>query len=117
MCPAAIAAARATTPPRFWQLNVDGSVALLTAARKAGVATRVVFSSRAVFGATREGPLGDDAKPSPDTHYGAAKAELETFVRKFARGLADRRAPADRRLRNRRAGGAEQMVLPRQRRA
>jgi len=72
-------------PARFWRLNVDGSVALLKTARKAGVKRAVVFSSRAVFGTNQTGPIADDAEPSPDTHYGSAKAELETFVRKFAK--------------------------------
>ena len=72
-------------PARFWRLNVDGSAALLRAARRAGVKRAVVFSSRAVFGANQTGPLGDDSEPSPDTHYGSAKAELETFMRKFAK--------------------------------
>ena len=73
-------------PQRFWKLNLDGSVALLTMARSAGVERAVVLSSRAVFGRNAEGELSDDAEPSPDTHYGAVKAELETFVRKFADG-------------------------------
>lgn len=73
-------------PVRFWQLNVDGSFELLEAARSAGVKRAVVFSSRAVFGANQTGPITDDAEPSPDTNYGSAKAELETFVRKFAKG-------------------------------
>ncbi len=71
-------------PERFWRLNVDGSLALIQAARDAGVKRAIVFSSRAVFGRNAEGALGDDARPSPDTHYGAAKAALETFVSKFA---------------------------------
>lgn len=71
---------------RFWRLNVDGSAALLRAAREAGVKRAVVFSSRAVFGRAAQGFLGDDEKPTPDTHYGAIKAELEAFVKKFSDG-------------------------------
>lgn len=71
-------------PTRFWQLNVDGSVRLLEAAREAGVKRGVVFSSRAVFGRNDPGPLLDQSRLSPDTHYGAVKAELETYIRKFA---------------------------------
>lgn len=71
---------------RFWRLNVDGSAALLRSAKKAGVKRAVVFSSRAVFGRAATGLLGDDEKPSPDTHYGAVKAELEAFVKKFSDG-------------------------------
>jgi nucleoside-diphosphate-sugar epimerase len=73
-------------PERFWQLNVDGSAMLLRAARDAGVSRAVALSSRAVFGRAAQGPLADDAKPSPDTHYGAAKKELETFIKKFSDG-------------------------------
>lgn len=69
-------------PARFLNVNVDGSLALLAAARKAGVSRAVVLSSRAVFGRTVEGPIADDDPTSPDTHYGAAKAALEDFVRR-----------------------------------
>jgi UDP-glucose 4-epimerase len=72
-------------PVRFWQLNVDGSAALLQAARDASVERAVAFSSRAVFGRNTKGPIVDDEKPSPDTHYGAVKAELEAFIKKFAK--------------------------------
>jgi nucleoside-diphosphate-sugar epimerase len=73
-------------PARFWQLNVDGSAMLLRAARDAGVGRAVALSSRAVFGRAAKGFLADAAKPSPDTHYGAAKKELETFIKKFSDG-------------------------------
>ena len=72
-------------PARFWQLNVDGSAALLRAAQDAGVRRAVVLSSRAVFGRNTRGPIADDQEPSPDTHYGAVKAELEAFIKKFAK--------------------------------
>lgn len=68
-------------PSRFLRLNVEGSLALLTVARSAGVSRVVVLSSRAVFGQTVRGEIGDDDPVSPDTHYGAAKARLEDFVR------------------------------------
>ena len=69
-------------PARFLNANVDGSLALLAAARKAGVGRAVVISSRAVFGRSVDGSIGDDDPVSPDTHYGAAKAALEDFVRR-----------------------------------
>lgn len=76
----------------FIAANVGGSLALLTAARRAGVVRCVVLSSRAVFGASHVAtpiapPISDDEPPRPDTHYGAAKAALEAFVRSF--GAAD----------------------------
>jgi UDP-glucose 4-epimerase len=65
--------------------NVGGSLSLLATAKRAGVRRAVVLSSRAVFGAgVRPGPIHDDDPVSPDTHYGAAKAALEAFVRSFA---------------------------------
>jgi UDP-glucose 4-epimerase len=72
----------------FLERNVGGSLALLNAARQAGVKQCVVLSSRAVFGASPDlVPIGDDAPPRPDTHYGAAKATLEAFVRSW--GITD----------------------------
>jgi nucleoside-diphosphate-sugar epimerase len=69
---------------RFLRLNVGESLALLAAAREAGVRRCVVLSSRAVFGgAAGDGPILDDAPVRPDTHYGAAKAALEAFVRSW----------------------------------
>lgn len=67
--------------PRYLRVNVGGSLALLAAARTAGVRRCVVLSSRAVFGAwPAESPLPDEARVRPDTNYGAAKAALEAFV-------------------------------------
>ena len=71
--------------PRFLSTNVGGSLALLAAARRAGVRRCVVISSRAVFGAGASGPFTDDTRVEPDTNYGAAKAALETFVRLWGR--------------------------------
>jgi nucleoside-diphosphate-sugar epimerase len=68
--------------PHYLLSNVGGSLALLAAAKRAGVGRCVVLSSRAVFGAApAAGPIGDDHPVQPDTNYGAAKAALEVFVR------------------------------------
>ena len=72
----------------FIEKNVGGSLALLAAARAAGVERAIALSTRAVFGAPEVAePIADAEPPRPDTHYGAAKAALEAFVRSF--GLAD----------------------------
>jgi nucleoside-diphosphate-sugar epimerase len=72
----------------FIEANVGGSLRLLAAARAAGVKRCVVFSTRAVFGVPQvTEPILDGEPPRPDTHYGAAKAALEAFVRSW--GLAD----------------------------
>lgn len=71
----------------FLAANVGGSLALLAAARRAGVGRAVVLSSRAVFGDRRPPAIvGDDAPLMPDSHYGAAKMALEAFVSSFGRG-------------------------------
>ena len=67
----------------FLEANVGGSLTLLATARDAGVKRAVVVSSRAVFGASVTGMVGDDHPVAPDTHYGAAKAALEAFVQSF----------------------------------
>jgi nucleoside-diphosphate-sugar epimerase len=70
----------------FIETNVAGSLALMAAARAAGVGRCVVLSSRAVFGAPHvAAPIADEEPPRPDTHYGAAKAALEAFVRSWGR--------------------------------
>jgi nucleoside-diphosphate-sugar epimerase len=66
--------------PRYLRTNVGESLALIAAARAAGVRRCVVISSRAVFGTKESGPMSDDAPVRPDTNYGAAKAALEAFV-------------------------------------
>lgn len=71
----------------FVETNVGGGLALLAAARAAGVERCVVLSSRAVFGEPHvAGPIADGEAPRPDTHYGAAKAALEAFVRSWGLG-------------------------------
>ncbi len=67
----------------YLRVNVGGGLSLLATARSAGVKRAVVLSSRAVFGRSAIGPIADDASAAPDTHYGAAKAALEAFVRSF----------------------------------
>jgi nucleoside-diphosphate-sugar epimerase len=68
----------------YLRTNVGESLALLAMARAAGVRRCVVFSSRAVFGSWPGRDRIGDADPTrPDTHYGAAKAALEAFVRSF----------------------------------
>lgn len=61
--------------------NLGGTLALMRAARAAGVTRFVFLSSRAVYGRRPEGPLLDEGDATcPDTHYGAYKAAVEAFV-------------------------------------
>ena len=72
--------------PGFVRANVGGSLALLSAARHHDVPRAVVLSSRAVYGTPpADVMLTEDVAPVPDTHYGAAKVALESFVASFAR--------------------------------
>ena len=73
---------------RYLRTNIAETLALLAAARDAGVGRCVVLSSRAVFGAwPNDRMLADDAPVRPDTIYGASKAAVEAFVMNW--GLAD----------------------------
>jgi len=71
---------------RSWlDANVQGSLRLLQAAQQAQVDRFVFLSSRAVFSHTEPGRTLDESHPtSPDTHYGAYKAAVESFLSSFA---------------------------------
>ncbi|QQM31804.1 NAD(P)-dependent oxidoreductase [Martelella lutilitoris] len=65
-------------PAGFLSLNVDGSIALFEAARKAGVKHCLFLSSRAVFDGYPAGtPLAETLAPNPESLYGKAKLEAE----------------------------------------
>lgn len=62
----------------FRRRNLDGSVALFEAARRAGVARVVFLSSRAVYGVQPPGAdLFEQTAPHPDTLYGEVKLGAE----------------------------------------
>lgn len=72
-------------PETFRRLNVDGSLALFAAARKASVERAVFLSSRAVYGTQPPGAvLTEDTEPHPDTLYGAAKLDVERGIAAMA---------------------------------
>lgn len=78
-------------PAGFLRRNLEGSLALLAAARRAGVGRLVFLSSRAVYGQRLpHRPLDEDHPLLPTTHYGAYKAAVEAVVRGYgkAEGLA-----------------------------
>lgn len=71
----------------FVQRNVQGSLTLMSAARRAGVERFVFLSSRAVYGDHRHEPtLAESDRCLPDSHYGAAKRAVEAFVQSFGLG-------------------------------
>ena len=66
--------------PGFWRVNLGGTIDLLEAAARGGVTRTVLMSSRAVYGAPVEGPIGDAHPTAPTTHYGALKAATEALA-------------------------------------
>jgi UDP-glucose 4-epimerase len=64
-------------PEKYWDNNVVGSLALLDAARAAGV-TRFIFSSTAaVYGNPVEVPITEEAQKAPTNTYGATKLAFD----------------------------------------
>ena len=65
-------------PDGFRRANVDGTLALMRAAKTAGVRRAVFLSSRAVYGPHPPGTvLTEEAVCTPDTLYGEAKLAVE----------------------------------------
>jgi len=71
-------------PSLYYHENVVGGIALLDAAREAGV-TRMVFSSTAaVYGAPETSPLREDDPLRPINPYGATKLAFEGAMRWYS---------------------------------
>ncbi|MBX3573762.1 MAG: NAD(P)-dependent oxidoreductase [Mesorhizobium sp.] len=65
-------------PASFRRRNLDGSVALFEAAKRAGVGRVAFLSSRAVYGEQPAGvELSEASEPHPDTLYGEVKLAAE----------------------------------------
>ena len=68
-------------PARYYRDNVSGGIALLDAARQAGVG-RIVFSSTAaVYGVPAETPIPETAALAPINPYGETKRTFEGALR------------------------------------
>lgn len=78
---------------RAVEVNVDGTRAMLEAARATGSAPRFVFtSSLAVFGGEVPDPVPEAFAPMPASTYGAVKAVGELLVNEYSRkGFIDGR--------------------------
>lgn len=73
-------------PVEYNEVNVGGTVSLLTAMRDAErahrAAKRLVFaSSGAIYGEQRDQPIREDAPPHPLTPYAVSKVASEQYVR------------------------------------
>ena len=72
-------------PARYYTDNVAGGVALLEAARSAGVNRLVFSSSAAVYGVPESTPIPEDAPPLPINTYGETKRTFEAAMAAYGR--------------------------------
>jgi UDP-glucose 4-epimerase len=72
-------------PTGCYEVNVDGTINLLEAARKAGVRRVVLASSAAVYGDSQQLPLKENAEPNCLSPYAASKLFNETLARLYTR--------------------------------
>jgi len=71
-------------PPRYYDNNVSGSIALLQVMAEFGV-TRLAFSSSAtVYGDPLSVPIAEDAPTGPANSYGRSKLMVENLLRDLA---------------------------------
>jgi len=66
-------------------INVTGTLNVLTAAREAGVKRLVVASSAAVYGNDPSLPKREDMLPQPESPYALAKITKEYYLRVFSK--------------------------------
>ncbi len=62
-------------PGRYYRDNVAGGIALLEAARSAGIGAIVFSSTAAVYGVPDETPIAEDDPLRPINPYGASEAD------------------------------------------
>jgi nucleoside-diphosphate-sugar epimerase len=74
-------------PDSCFDINVNGTGKLLTAAREAGVKRVVLASSAAVYGENKAVPLSEDEEPDPLSPYAASKSINEIYARLFTKHL------------------------------
>jgi UDP-glucose 4-epimerase len=66
------------------QVNVHGSLAILDAAKRAGVRRVVAASSSSVYGGIAPLPSAEDVPPAPKSPYAVTKVALEHYCRVYA---------------------------------
>jgi len=72
-------------PGRYYRDNVSGGIALLDAARSAGVQRLVFSSTAAVYGIPGSTPIGEDSPLRPINHYGETKRAFEGTLAWYGR--------------------------------
>jgi nucleoside-diphosphate-sugar epimerase len=66
--------------PEYERVNIEGTAAVIYAARAEGVSRLVLLSTIAVYGHDRAVVLDEDSPPRPDTFYGETKLAAERVV-------------------------------------
>ncbi len=74
-----------TEPLKYYQNNLAQTIALLEAARSAGVKKFIFSSSAAVYGEPQETPIPEEHPINPINPYGATKAMVERVLADLAR--------------------------------
>lgn len=69
-----------TEPGLYYRTNVGGALAVMDAARAAGVEAFVLSSTCAVYGVPPPGPIGEATPPAPINPYGASKLMAERML-------------------------------------
>ncbi|NYV76387.1 UDP-glucose 4-epimerase GalE, partial [Streptomyces sp. UH6] len=67
-------------PEKYWENNVGGSLALLTAMREAGVRKLVFSSTAATYGEPETVPIPETARTAPTNPYGATKLAVDHMI-------------------------------------
>ncbi|MGW2439306.1 UDP-glucose 4-epimerase GalE [Streptomyces goshikiensis] len=67
-------------PGKYWDNNVGGTLALLTAMRAAGVGKLVFSSTAATYGDPGQGALTETSATAPTNPYGASKLAVDHMI-------------------------------------
>ncbi|MGI5450164.1 UDP-glucose 4-epimerase GalE [Streptomyces sp. CA-243310] len=67
-------------PGKYWDNNVGGTLALMTAMRDAGVRRLVFSSTAATYGEPVDGPLTEASLTAPGNPYGASKLAVDHMI-------------------------------------
>ncbi|WP_291057568.1 NAD-dependent epimerase/dehydratase family protein [Herbiconiux sp.] len=74
-------------PLHVHEVNVTGTVAVLEAARAAGLVHTIVASSSAVYGSLPDLPKNERMRPRTESPYGATKLAAETYALTWQRSF------------------------------
>jgi UDP-glucose 4-epimerase len=73
-----------TNPEYYYRNNISGTLSLLVAMRKAGVARMLFSSTCATYGDAPDCPMAEDAPQRPCSPYARTKLAVEWMIRDFA---------------------------------